>query len=121
MIDLIFLAAKGAMMGVSYAQREEAIARAKNAEEKLVAIEAAFAVVSKAGRQQAEIIEQLCKALDELQPHNLTPQIADIHEWMRLHMQSEEKTLREYASKQFIYNVCTASVAGVAFLIAILK
>ena len=71
-------------------------------------------------RDQAKIIQHIIQELNGLTPHNINPQLDDIREWMRLHVKSEEKTLRELAQRQHHWNVCLAIISGLAIVISII-
>ena len=73
--------------------------------------------ISDSDKQQAEIIEQICRELQGLSPHNLNPRIEEIHEWMRQHVEYEQQIQR----KQQYWNTTLAIGAGLALFLSILS
>ena len=83
-------------------------------------VEKQLQTIANADAQQSKAIGDIYHQLQGLAPHNLNPQLDEIRDWMRRHVESEEQTLRQLAQKQLYWNVALACTAGIALLFSIL-
>ena len=117
MIDVLIGLASGYLTTKKQIDEAE---HADDIDEKVRQLTRAVKRISESDEQQAQVIEQMCRELQGLQPHNLNPSIEAIHEWMRQHVESEQQTFQEQSQKQYCWNVTLACGAGLALFLSIL-